>query len=789
MFNTTLKKKRLVGLVLLAVLLGLFLWFNRIPKLDIVQADLVSATAPVIQCFQGLCIDDTPETSLLSRWWEFSLTYLQLIALGMTFAFIIAGLTHAFLLPPEADRGWSDRGIKGSIRGLVIGPAMNLCSACIIPISSAFRRRGAGVETTVAIVQGSSTLNLPALIMAVMVFPPVLAGSRIGLSLVGALLLGPFVAFVVRRWPDPTVQSINVDSPVAADCLPWRQVIVVGLRDWAKSSFGYLVSLGPIMVLAGFASGFAIQWISPGTVETYLGNDLLGVATAATLGLMINVPLLFEIPLVAALLLVGMGTAPAAVLLFTAAAGGPITFWGLAKVFPKRTVLVFATATWGLAAIAGLTILALGPLFGVGRPDIIQLAAASESDCRSCLLRDAINNAGAGDTILIPPGTYTLEGGELIIKKNLTLEGAGAATTIIQAAAAPGVASHRVINIPFGREVSISGVTIRHGLVDSSEPRHLLFPGTASGMVGIPLEFGGGIHIHGTLRLSDSVITGNQAGGGGGIFNGGILTLSNTIVESNTATASGGGIYNGGVLEMLNADLIDNRAGSGGGILNMGILTVKRSTIRGNAAKYGGGGIQNSGVGVSHLEYTTVNENISVSGGGIRNLGRLSLDNSTVSGNTGTRGGGILNERYITISNTTVSGNLGKYGGGIAVYRHSGTTRTELSNTIVAANNASLEGTDCTGNVTSLGHNLVGSGEHCGMQPTASDLVGTRSNPVDPMLGALGNNGGPTETHALLLGSPAIDTGGDNPGLSTDQRGLTRPQGSASDIGAYEGGG
>jgi len=89
----------------------------------------------------------------------------------MTFAFIVAGLTHAFLVPPEASSGWSDRGIKGSLRGLLIGPAMNLCSACIIPISSAFRRRGAGVETTVTIVQGSSTLNLPALIMAVMVFP------------------------------------------------------------------------------------------------------------------------------------------------------------------------------------------------------------------------------------------------------------------------------------------------------------------------------------------------------------------------------------------------------------------------------------------------------------------------------------------------------------------------------------------------------------------------------------------------------------------------------------------
>ena len=112
-----------------------------------------------------------------------------------------------------------------------------------------------------------------------------------------------------------------------------------------------------------------------------------------------------------------------------------------------------------------------------------------------------------------------------------------------------------------------------------------------------------------------------------------------------------------------------------------------------------------------------------------------------------------------------------------------------MTNTIIAANQASLEGADCSGIVTSLGHNLVGSGDHCGLQATASDLVGTSAQPVDARLGALENNGGPTETHALLLGSPAIDTGGDGPDLSTDQRGLARPQGSASDIGAYERGG
>jgi hypothetical protein len=562
-----------------------------------------------------------------------------------------------------------------------------------------------------------------------------------------------------------------------------------GMRDWLTTSFSYLVSLGPIMVLAGFASGFAIQWIRPGTVETYLGNDLLAVAVAATLGLLINVPLLFEIPLVAALLLVGMGTAPASVLLFSAAAGGPITFWGLTKVLPRRTVLVFATATWGLAAIAGLTILSLGLLFGVGRPDTVRLAEASDSDCRSCLLRDAIKYAGNGDTIRIPPGTYTLEGGELMIRKNITLEGAGAATTIIQAATAPGIASHRVMNIPYGRDVSLSGVTIRHGLVDSSEPRHVLFPGTNSGMWGIPLEFGGGIHIHGTLRLSDSVATGNQAGGGGGIFNGGVLFLSNTKVEGNVATASGGGLFNGGVLEVSDAEFVHNRAGSGGGILNAGDLTVKGSTIRGNSTKYGGGGMETTGIGNSRMEYTTVSQNTSHSGGGIRNGGRLTLENSTVSGNVGKLGGGVLNEAYIRISYSTVSGNHGDDGGGLAVHRSSGIPRTEMNNTIIAANTATFEGADCIGNVISLGHNLVGTGEDCGLRAIESDLVGTPLQLLDPRLGELENNGGQAETHALMLGSPAIDNGGDDFASSTDQRGLARPQGKASDIGAYERGG
>ncbi len=367
MFNTTLRKKRAVGLVLLAVLLFLFLWFNRIPKLDTVQADLAAAAAPAAACFQGFCVGHAPGSTLLSRWWDFSLAYLELVSLGMVFAFLVAGLTEVFLFPSgDAQGGWARRGIRGSLRGILVGSAMNLCSACIVPVSSAFRRRGAGLETSLAIVQGSATLNLPALLMAAAVFTPMLAGSRVGLSLVGALLLGPLVARLAGQRLSPLPGPLPGDGDLEQAQMSWGEVLTQGLRDWLISSAKYLLRLGPVMVLAGFASALAIQWVSPETVGTYLGDNALGVVIAATLGLLINVPLLFEIPLVAALLLVGMGTAPAAVLLFAAAAGGPVTFWGLARVMPKKAVATFATATWGLAALGGLAILALAPLFGGG---------------------------------------------------------------------------------------------------------------------------------------------------------------------------------------------------------------------------------------------------------------------------------------------------------------------------------------------------------------------------------------------------------------------------------------
>ena len=478
MFATSRRKQLAVGLVLLAVLLGLFLWFNRIPKLDIVEADLAGVTAPTVECFQGFCLETEPESTLLSRWWDFSLAYLRLVSLGMIFAFLMAGLSETFLLPQGSMSGiWSRPGVRGSLGGLLVGPAMNLCSACIVPVANAFRQRGAGTESALAIVHGSSTLNVPALLMAALVFTPMLAGIRVGISLIAALFLGPLVAWLAgrnRSGPKAgqdlaaVAQADFRDSlaPVCTEELSWRTVVLQGFKDWARSSFRYFVRLAPPMVLAGFASALVIQWISPDTVGEYLGNDAQGVAIAATLGVLINVPLMFEIPLVAALLLVGMGEAPAATLLFVAAAGGPVTFWGLLRSMPKRAVASLAAATWALGAVAGLGILFLSPVVGgegvgirasvTGGSSVEQALPVDTGELRIDRIEPSV--VGTDGQVLV-----TVHGGGFVDGAGVTLDGVEAAWAFLgpdrlvafTPAHAPGAVDAVVTN-PDGSSVSLA---------------------------------------------------------------------------------------------------------------------------------------------------------------------------------------------------------------------------------------------------------------------------------------------------------------------------------------------
>ena len=193
---------------------------------------------------------------------------------------------------------------------------------------------------------------------------------------------------------------------------------------------------------------------------------------------------------------------------------------------------------------------------------------------------------------------------------------------------------------------------------------------------------------------------------------------------------------------------------------------------------------------------STINGNSSGSaGGGIRqNAANLEVVNSTLSGNRARRqGGGISSDNLslLTVAYTTLSDNTaGGAGGGVADADTAVSTQI-LTGTLLAGNVARAGKPDCDGTFTSGGDNLLGDGAGCLLWPSgghAGDEVGQEPALLDPHLGPLASNGGPTQTMVLLPGSPAIDHGGTLAAgcPATDQRGVSRPQGAACDIGAYE---
>jgi CSLREA domain-containing protein len=330
---------------------------------------------------------------------------------------------------------------------------------------------------------------------------------------------------------------------------------------------------------------------------------------------------------------------------------------------------------------------------------------------RDCSLREAIGAANANpgaDVILLPAGTYLLsltgaqeddgETGDLDLHGELTVVGAGAASTILD-----GALADRVLQVFEAAErVELRDLTIRNGRSTTS---------------------------------------------GGGILNSAQLTLSRVAVLGNGTTSFGGGISSDEVLVVNDSTIAGNEAvRAGGGVIAGGSLTLTNTTVSGNrsTSDFGGGIYLFGGTGAT-------------------------INNATITANTAaSRGGGTFVESSAFI----------------------GQEPPRFSNTILAGNTAASD-PDCSGAAISGGHNLLGNGAGClDFRPAVSDAEGTGAALLDPRLGPLGGNGGPTPTHALLTGSPARDAGAAASCESDDQRGLARP-GSGSgqavcDIGAFE---
>ena len=385
------------------------------------------------------------------------------------------------------------------------------------------------------------------------------------------------------------------------------------------------------------------------------------------------------------------------------------------------------------------------------------------NDAGAGSLRQAVldANANSGADIIDATGitgTINLSTGQLTITDVVTITGPGATLLDVHNATYPN-ARNRVFYIG-NVAVTISGLTISGGYLDVFVDHDL----------GQEAWNGAGIYNTGQLNLTNCTISGNtihssgeaypDGGYGDGIYNTGTLTITNSLItnnvgtESNVTPAQGGGISNHGTAYINNSTISNNFTDVGGGIFNGGPMTINNSTISTNNAGVGGG-IQQAG-------------------------GKLTVTNSTISGNVGGNGGGIYySSDTCRITNCTITGNDG-YGGGIYnhLYSLNGVVPPNvftIDNSIVAGNTNSYSGSEGAdyyfptggippagyGNLTSLGHNIFGKVDapYDWTFTGAGDQVGSYASPINPLLGPLADNGGPTFTHALLTGSPAINTG------------------------------
>jgi hypothetical protein len=442
-------------------------------------------------------------------------------------------------------------------------------------------------------------------------------------------------------------------------------------------------------------------------------------------------------------------------------------------------------------------------------------------------LREAIfkaNGATGADTIVLPAGVFKFArlgagenanaSGDYDVAESVTFRGAGAGLTVIN-----GGQQDRLFDLIGAIDVRFVGLTLRNG-------------GTVAGVNGGAIQslnadivvincvlkdnralLGGAINAEsGAVTVSASKVVGNVSrGDGGGIrAQDGELTLTNSLVHRNLAAGAGGGFKAGSAL-VTGSTLSANSAGGNGGGIDAATLLVNRSMVQGNSSRAQGGGIQANTLA---LKASTVSGNTADLGGGGIAASNATATRCTLSGNFTDGDGGGCKSTTANLTNCTVSGNTaGFMGGGISAGDGSLSSCTIVENSagnsggglfagntvgfrnsIIALNLAAVSGQDGAGggpaSLLSQGHNLIG--DRTDFIVIAGDLSGDFTNPLNPLLGPLQNNGGPTKTHALLAGSPAIDKG-DNAGApATDQRGFPRKKdgnGDGSlivDIGAFE---
>jgi len=424
-------------------------------------------------------------------------------------------------------------------------------------------------------------------------------------------------------------------------------------------------------------------------------------------------------------------------------------------------------------------------------------AAAAASGCAA----RTTGSFGSNDTITfsgLADSVVTLTQGQLTITQPVTIEGHNLTIDANHVSMAiyvqyAGLTLNDAL-VRNGNSASLAGgITVIGGTMQLNRVEMANNTGGSGGAIeAFSSIFGQGV------VLNDSLVHDNHGYSGGAIFGqNSKLAMTGTSVYGNTAQNAGGAVaVDGGSLAVTNCVITGNSAPTGGAIADSGSVQITGSVLSGNTATTIGGAFTfGSSSGTLTISASTLSGNSAAKGGAIGTSvgGTVTITNSTVAGNTASGNGGALyGHKYphVALTNATISGNTASNGGAFffTADGNYGTTALAFSNSIVSANTAGA-GKDIGGTFPppSGSNNLFGSALNT---PPLNDAGNHNLFTDTPGLGPLQDNGGPTDTLAVLTGSPAINTGSNTAAaaLTTDQRGAccVRVAGATVDIGAFE---
>lgn len=353
-----LTKRTIVGI---SIFLGVLVFFLTQTRLPAVLAKLPNLGA-------GVTARDRSAFSLFMDpeslpdgfgWVAFGLNLWDANAIGMFFAILLGGAASAALAPELRMRSLLKRkGRMGAAIGGGLGLPLFMCSACSAPVSVGFYRGGASLETSLGMIMGSALFNPVGIFAIFLLMPAEMAVARVLYGLVLIFLVIPMLAQGRRAAElSETAESMPLQLPTPPTGLDtWGGAIRDSLKTWWWHTAEVALRLVPAMFAAGFIVGVVLLFAQPQRISDNVSSQIIATVIAALVGTLIQLPTLFEIPLVLGTLALGLGAGPAAALLLTAPSMGLVSLMVLKRDLGWRIPLSLMSASLALGILGGMIV-------------------------------------------------------------------------------------------------------------------------------------------------------------------------------------------------------------------------------------------------------------------------------------------------------------------------------------------------------------------------------------------------------------------------------------------------